>query len=106
MGKARKYPNAPITEAIIHLLVQPAERISMADVARCHEGQEGSYPNCKDIQIATGLIEMGPRVSAAASSQHVGFMYTSAGQKQVYQVALDRFSFSRLALYESWAPFC
>ena len=106
MGKARKYPKAPITEAIINLHVQPAERTSVADVARCHEGEEGSYPNRKDIQIAKGLIEVGPRVSTAVSAQHVGFMYTSSDQKQVYQVTLDGFSFSRLAPYESWDAFC
>ena len=45
MAKARTYPNAPITEAIIHLLVKPAEGISVADVARAFEGEEKSYPN-------------------------------------------------------------
>jgi uncharacterized protein (TIGR04255 family) len=105
MAKTRTYPNAPITEAIIQLLVKPAEGVSVADLARAHEGEEKSYPNRKDLQIATGLFEMGPRVSAAASSQHVGFMYSSSDQKQVYQTGLDGFSFSRLAPYESWELF-
>src|SRR5216683_4477 len=106
MATTRTYPNAPITEAGIHLMVRPAEGISVADLVRCHKGEEESYPLSKDMQIATGHFEVGPRVSAAASAQHVGFVYTSSDQKQVYQVRLDGFSFSRLAPYESWEPFC
>lgn len=105
MGQSRKYPNAPITEAIIQLLVKPAVGVSLTDLARAHEGEEKSYPDRKDLQIATGLFEMGPRVSAAASAQHVGFMYASSDQKQVYQTGPDGFSFSRLAPYQSWELF-
>jgi len=106
MEKTRTYPNAPITEAIIHLLVQAPDGISVSELARCHEGEEKSYPIRKEIQVGRGLFEVGRRVSAAASAQHVGFIYTSSDQKQVYQARLDGFSFSRLAPYESWQPFC
>jgi uncharacterized protein (TIGR04255 family) len=105
MAKTRTYPNAPITEAIIQLLVKPAQGISLTDLAHAHEGEEKSYPDRKDLQLATGLFEMGPRVSAAASAQHIGFMYSSSDQKQVYQTGLEGFSFIRLAPYESWHLF-
>jgi hypothetical protein len=42
MAKARTYANAPITEAIIHLEVKPAEGVAVADLARAHEGDEKS----------------------------------------------------------------
>jgi uncharacterized protein (TIGR04255 family) len=106
MATTRTYPNAPITEAGIHLMVQPSDGISVGDLVRCHEGEENSYPLSKELQMATGHFEMGPRVSAAASAQHVGFVYTSSDQRQVYQVRVDGFLFSRLAPYESWEAFC
>jgi uncharacterized protein (TIGR04255 family) len=106
MLKTRAYPNAPITEAIIQLLVQPADGLSVSELARCHEGEEKSYPRRTDLQLATGHFEVGTHVSAAASARQLGFVYASADQKQVYQARLDGFSFSRLAPYESWEPFC
>src|SRR5205807_10632047 len=86
--------------------VQPAEGVSVGELVRSHEGEEDSYPIRRDVQVGMGHFEMGPRVSAAASAQHVGFIYSSSDQKQVYQVRLDGFSFSRLAPYVSWEPFC
>jgi len=106
MGTRRIDPNAPISEATIHLLVKPAEGVSLAELVRCHEGEEEAYPHRREVQMAMGQFEVGSRVSAAASAQHVGFVFTSSDQKQVYQVRVDGFSFSRLAPYESWEPFC
>jgi uncharacterized protein (TIGR04255 family) len=106
MGKTRLYLKSPITEAIIDFRVQPPDGISLHDLARCHNGQEESYPSRTEVREGTGFFELGPRVSASASARHVGFIYPSADQKQVYQVRLDGFSFSRLAPYESWESFC
>ncbi len=106
MATTQTYPKAPITEAIIDLRVEAAEGISVSELAPCHEGEAKAYPIRRDLKFGLGHFEMGPRVSAAASAQHVGFISTSADQKQVYQGRLDGFSFSRLAPYESWEPFC
>lgn len=77
----------------------------MRDLLRCHAGEETRYPSCKDLKVGVGHFEVGPRLSASATSQHVGFLFTSEGQKYVYQARLDGFSVSRLAPYESWEAF-
>jgi uncharacterized protein (TIGR04255 family) len=103
MGKTRKYPNAPITEAIIQLLVEPAAGQSFAQLALCHEGEENAYPTKNEILLETGM-QISTSLATQLAQQH-RFIYSSADKKQVYQVRTHGFSFSRLAPYDSWEPF-
>ncbi|HEV3255705.1 MAG TPA: TIGR04255 family protein [Gemmataceae bacterium] len=105
MSSARRYPKAPITEAIIEMRVQQAPGITVGDLLRCHIGEEKSYPGQKEIKVGVGHFEVGARLSATATAQPVGFLFTSGDQTQVYQARLDGFSMSKLAPYESWQPF-
>jgi uncharacterized protein (TIGR04255 family) len=103
MDAGHKYPNAPITEAIIQLLVEPAAGISFAQLASCHEGEEVRYPGKNEI-LFQGM-QLGVSMKSQLDEQH-RFIYVSEDKKQVYQVRTDGFSFSRLAPYDRWEPFC
>jgi uncharacterized protein (TIGR04255 family) len=105
MSTVRRYAKAPITEAIIELRVQQAPGVTVGDLLRCHEAEKENYPTRKELKYGLGHFEVGPRVTASATSQHVGFICTSDDQKQVFQARLDGFSASRLAPYKSWEPF-
>jgi uncharacterized protein (TIGR04255 family) len=105
MNPATHYSKAPITEALIDLRATVSEHVAVSDLMRCHEGQEKAYPHKKDLKIGYGQFEVGHRLSASASAQHVGFLFSSGDQKQVYQVRLNGFSMNRMAPYESWEPF-
>jgi uncharacterized protein (TIGR04255 family) len=105
MSTARRYANAPITEAILEIRVRQAAGISVNELLRCHAGEEKNYPVQKGLNVGVGHFEVGARVSAAAAAQHVGFLFASGDEKQVYQARLDGFSISRLAPYESWESF-
>jgi uncharacterized protein (TIGR04255 family) len=104
-SRVRRYGKAPITEAIIDLRVQHAPGVTVGDLLRCHEAEKHNYPTRKDLKYGLGHFEVGPRVTASATSQHVGFICTSSDQKQIFQAKLDGFSMSRLAPYETWEPF-
>jgi uncharacterized protein (TIGR04255 family) len=106
MSSSRQYPKAPITEAAIDFQVRPAPGIKMGNIASCCDEEEENYPTRKELKIGLGHFEVGPRISASASSQQVGFVCTSADEKQVFQAQLNGFAFSRLAPYESWTRFC
>jgi uncharacterized protein (TIGR04255 family) len=101
----RRYAKAPITEAIIEFRVQQAPGLTVGDLLRCHVSEEQTYPDRKELKLTVGQFEVGSGLSASATSQHVGFLFTSKDQKYVYQARLDGFSVSRMAPYESWEPF-
>jgi uncharacterized protein (TIGR04255 family) len=105
MSSARRYAKAPITEAIIDLRVKQAPGVTVRDLLRCHANEEKNYPGRRELNLNVGHFEVGPRVTASATAQHLGFIFTSEDEKQVYQARLDGFAMSRLAPYESWEPF-
>jgi uncharacterized protein (TIGR04255 family) len=98
----RHYDHAPITEAIIDVRVKPREGLKLAALEKVREADEGVYPEVRKVAIAHGHLEVGERVAASATQQQTGFAFTSSDQKQVLQVRMDGFGFSRLAPYETW----
>jgi uncharacterized protein (TIGR04255 family) len=98
----RHYKKPPITEAIIDLRVELPSEISLTQLDKAHEGEEAAYPIAEPLQRAFGHMQIGPQVSATASSQHIGYLFRSGDGKQIYQARLDGFTMSRLAPYENW----
>ncbi len=106
MGTQRHYPNAPITEALIDLRVELPKRTTVADLEKVHAEEKSAYPIKKNRNLVIGQMQFGQQVAAAASSKHIGFLFTSKDEKQIFQARLDGFTMSRLAPYESWDVFC
>src|SRR5262245_9349271 len=102
---SRRYSKAPITEAIIDLRTKAPEGAKVHDLIRCHEGEEETYPHQKDLKMAVGQFEVGPKLETSASSQPTGYLFTSTDQRQIYQARVDGFTMSRLAPYENWERF-
>lgn len=106
MPTQRHYPKAPITEAIIDLRAELPEGINVGTLESVHVGLESAYPTRKNRNIAVVQGQIGDQIAAAtASSNHVGYLFVSQDQKQIFQARLDGFTMSRLAPYESWEPF-
>lgn len=105
MAKQRHYPNAPITEAIIDLKVELPSGVTVADLEKVQAGQEEAYPTKQDRNLFMGKMQVGKQVSASASSEHLGYLFKSADEKQIFQARLDGFTMSRLAPYECWETF-
>jgi uncharacterized protein (TIGR04255 family) len=99
------YSRAPITEAIIDLRVQLRDDLPAAELRKAHLGQESAYPQVEAVNVTVGHMEVGERISTAATTKHMGFWFRSADGKQIYQARLDGFTMSRLMPYESWVPF-
>ena len=105
MAKQRHYPNAPITEAIIDLKVELPSGVTVADLKEVQAGQEEAYPTTQHRNLVTGQMQFGKQVSASASSEHLGYLFKSSDETQVFQARLDGFTMSRLAPYECWETF-
>src|SRR5262249_18578856 len=82
---ARHYAKAPVTEALVEIRVRLPEKVSVADLLRCHAGEEQTYPHKQELRVAQGQFQVGERLSTSASPQQVGFLFTSSDQKQIYQ---------------------
>jgi uncharacterized protein (TIGR04255 family) len=102
MTSQRHYKNPPITEAIIDIRVELSPKFAVSGLNKAHNGLEGDYPTVQERHAAFGQMQIGPQVSATAGSQHIGYLFRSCDDKQIYQARLDGFTMSRLAPYENW----
>ncbi|MDN7182064.1 TIGR04255 family protein [Caballeronia sp. SEWSISQ10-4 2] len=101
-----RYPNAPITEAVID--IQVATPVTVDTLGQTHLGEEAKYPSSEKLNAATGALFFSPEMApvATASAQPLGHLYRSPDGKQIYQARTTGYTFSRLAPYPHWAEFC
>lgn len=105
MGQSRHYQNAPITEAIIDLRVEPVSGLSGDALELVGDSEKDLYPDRKPILMGTGYLQWGEQVSAAATASPVGTRFVSTDGKVIWQARPDGFTISRLAPYDRWESF-
>ncbi|WP_416670408.1 TIGR04255 family protein [Egbenema bharatensis] len=105
MQARRHYSRAPITEAVIDLRVNLPQGATLAALADVHMSIAADYPNQESLLVIQGEMSAGESIGATASQTQIGFGYASSDRKQIVQVRLDGFAFSRLAPYEHWEQF-
>lgn len=99
------YSKAPITEALVDIRVTLPGEITVADLARVDIGEEIGYSQRRNRFAIEGQIAIGEQVGTATRQTHVGYDFLSGDERQIVQVRLDGFTFSRLAPYDRWETF-
>jgi uncharacterized protein (TIGR04255 family) len=99
------YPRAPITEALIDIRVTLPDEITVTDLAHVDIGEDMGYPHRRNLFAGEAQIAIGEQLGAATRQKHVGYRFVSSDERQIVQVRLDGFTFSRLAPYDRWETF-
>ena len=97
--------HAPITEALIDILVDLPETSGVKLLQDLHFTIREHYPEAKARHRWESKIEVRPGETpdvSAGESTVDGFLFTSKDQLQVVQFRLDGFTFSRLRPYQDW----
>lgn len=104
MKEPPHFSNAPITEAIISINVEPADNISLKKLEKVNLG--ASYPNKQErIESKVTLEHTADRQNTSTTSDTRGYFFLSEDKKNVYQSCKGLYAFSRLKPYDSWQPF-
>ena len=98
----RHYSRPPIVEAIIDFQVKLPEGVATADLERC---QDAAYSDRKALNVTVDGVDFGREGSTVKTSRHVGFLFTSSDEKQLFQARRDGFTVHRLAPYLGWELF-
>lgn len=98
----RRYPQAPITEALIDLRVAIPAEITIENLIRIHDEIRDAFPKSQERFIFEGQLSGGPQVGASARQTRLGYGFYSDDNRYIFQARLDGYTFSRLAPYESW----
>jgi uncharacterized protein (TIGR04255 family) len=100
----QKYPNPPITEAVLEVRVSATAELAAADLEQLQE-RYPKYPLKNRKQLIEGIISGGESPTSEAKQTHIGFTFTSDDGKQIVQAGVSSFSFSRLSPYQGWDTF-
>ncbi|MEA5580524.1 TIGR04255 family protein [Nodularia harveyana UHCC-0300] len=104
--QARKhYSRPPITEALIDIQVQLPQEVNLDILAQVYLSIQTEYPKREEMLMFQGQMTAGASVEATASQSQIGYRIFSDDQKQILQLRLDGFTFSRLAPYDCWETF-
>jgi uncharacterized protein (TIGR04255 family) len=85
-------PNAPISEAVIEVRVQPRDGLDRAMLSAAHTQLRDKYPTIESV---------GPDELTDASGE-AGYLFRSADGFEVAQFLRSGFSFNRLRPYTRW----
>lgn len=95
----RHYPNAPITEAVIDLMVTPEAEPSLDALESM---RDDGYPKKEAIRLNQVQFTEGTATTTQAT---MGWRFRSDDGAQVYQVRRNGFGASRLTPYQNWQAF-
>lgn len=106
MVETTRFPNAPITEALLDIRVTLPAQTDLAKLAPFHDAIKQQYPTKQERLAWRGQLEIKaslvPEVSQSATGEPDGYLFTSVDGRQVVQARLDGFTFSRLKPYDKW----
>lgn len=100
-----KYPNAPITEALFDIRVDPVLGVEVAEIARLHSLISVDYPEARPRRLWQTRLEFKDDRQVRASAEDGGidgYLFWNGDKTQVAQFRLDGFTFSRLKPYDAW----
>ena len=105
----KRYKNAPITEAVIEIRIQPPERFDKTAVERLAESFKLDFTK----QAPMRLLQMGvaaqsqseEAVSFTSSQGIIGYRLSKADDSRILQVRRDGLAYSHMAPYTEWATF-
>ena len=105
MVSPRHLNNAPIVEAVVDIRVKLPTDVGLEKLALISETISGHYPRRRERRRYEGTIEFkigeSPKQSAIDKGPD-GYIYTSNDERQVVQIRLNGFTFSRLKPYQTW----
>lgn len=105
MAKLRHLNQAPITEALIDIHVEPLTGLSFATLQDAFSALDFGYYIKNPISQGTfgfKLTSNGQQPQTTAESTQIGLRLHSSDEKYVAQCRLTGFTLSRLPPYESW----
>lgn len=100
MTPGTRYPNAPITEAVID--IQVAASASMDRLAEAFADEPAYSPEKLFATTAAMTFSPDANTVATATSEPIGYLYRSTDKLHICQARTNGFTFSRLAKYPGW----
>lgn len=105
MVKYEVFRNAPITEAVLEVVVLPSEGIKLENFMRFHEPIKERFPKIEHGKEVRGGFKFGVETASFVEEKPIGFLFRSHQENKVIQTRINGFAFSKLKPYQNWESF-
>jgi uncharacterized protein (TIGR04255 family) len=105
LGKYEVFRNAPITEAVLEVVVLPSEETKVDSLIPFHEPIRERFPKMEQGKEVRGGFKVGVGSSSFVEEKPIGFIFRSHQENKVIQTRVNGFAFSKLKPYENWESF-
>ncbi len=111
MPELEPFSNAPITEAVLDIRLDPDGAPTFDDLNRFVQMVKSDYPNAKKVgEIRAELrADLGagdpPQLTHTASAETLGYQCIAANGRTIVQPRVKGFVFSQLRPYDRWSIF-
>ena len=109
MNDFEVFPNAPITEAVLDIIVELPKGLELSVFENFQAKIPDTFNECQSkhsfeakFQFTPGQEEMG---SITPKGRTEGYLYRSTKENKIVQARLNGFAFNKLRPYESWENF-
>ncbi len=102
------FPNAPITEAVLDIRVEPHPSLDLTKLGAIHDRVVSRFPDQQgitDFEAGIVVAPEGGQTITQTSARPLGFLLRSGDQTKVTQITRTGFTFNKLKPYEDWARF-
>lgn len=103
--KYEVFKNAPITEAVLEVVVLPGEETKMESLLPFHEPIKERFPKIEQGKEVRGGFKVGIGSASFFEEKPIGYLFRSHRENKVIQARLNGFAFSKLKPYENWESF-
>ena len=105
MAEYEVFKNAPITEAVLEVVVNPSEGAKFENLMRFHGPIKARFPKVEHSKEVRGGFKFGAETASFVEEKPVGFLFRSHQENKVVQARINGFAFSKLKPYENWESF-
>ena len=105
MEKYEVFRNAPITEAVLELVVLPFEEGKVESLLAFHGPIKERFPQVDQGKEVRGGFKIGVGSGSFVEEKPIGYIFRSHQENKVIQARVNGFAFSKLKPYENWESF-
>lgn len=106
---SKRYKNAPITEAVIEIRIQPPESLDQSALKNLAESLKSDFPKQAPMRLLRTALaaQQQPEsgLSQSVSQAPIGFRLSKSDDSRILQLRRDALAYSHMAPYTEWETF-
>jgi len=106
LAETELFPNPPITESVLEIIVRLPDEIDINALKNAHSDLKDRFPEIAELRTITASFKLGKDPSILPpTGALVGYHFKSPPHRKLMQCRLNGFAFNKLKPYQNWKDF-